>query len=1462
MRKRTKRMLSVLMAALMVVSIMPVTGSNNIVAKASTASAESSVVTWSAADILAAQEGDSGLVLCGSGWANNNATDDKTFEDGFSALGDNAKAGSTKAQTDGKTAAGTVPDNGCYVKYTAPVNGTLAINTKIGKNKTFYVIAEDGTKVAEVKNGTSGSTYNTVKAEVEAGKTYYAYLGGATAQIWQVYFTPAEAEWLAADILASTTYNNGLTLCGTGWANNNATDDKTFDDGFSALGDNAKAGSAKAQTNGKNSAGTVPDSGCYIKYTAAANGELAIDTKIGKGKTFYIVAEDGTKAAEVKNSTDASTYNTVKAKVEAGKTYYAYLGGATAQIWKVYYSQLNKKTVVDWESVAKPVISKVEAGADGFTVTVEGIVDEYNGAEDIVVTMLHNDGQAGEAVIKRSEGTATVNFTAHESGDYTFVATAQRLGCADKASDVYEVKDFILGVKMPTITWAENKGNGEVYLDWVNISDAKDYTLTYKVKGSDESTAVKIDGITEGDYTVKNLTVGSTYEFSVVANRADGYCSAVSEKELSVTADTQKNWYVSTVGSAQETKATITEADGNAQVINIANGDTASKKVATVEAKDITNTTGSMEIQAKASGKISDDEDGFSYYYTKVNPEKENFELTATFTVTDASLTPDNQTGFGVVVADTLGVNNWGTPSYVHKYFNYFSSMMYSSKINAPTMRYITGYTSADTSNKDGVDRVNNNVKFNQLTGTDMFKVGAEYTFTVRKTNDGYEAVATTENGTQTQKLTANDFTSVQEDGTVVVGVMVARKIGVKITDIKFTTSESKGLATSEAVEDKVTPSIRVYSSNTCGAGEYEYTVVPNCAGTLKVTGSADGKAISKEVTADEVVRIPVAVNVGSNTIKAEFEPAAAANITSTKTVASETNVTRKVYGEAGQTIIVTPDGKTTGDGTEESPLDINTAVSYAQPGQTILMKNGVYDKWITINRSVCGTADKPINLVAESISTDGTDGVVLSGAGLTVIGSYWHVYGLYVKDSSGVGIQVSGNYNTIDMCTVNHAANSGIQISRNGGADNYAGIQGKLWPTGNFIKNCESFDNCDAGRNDADGFAAKLTCGEGNRFYGCISHNNIDDGWDLYAKSVSGTIGSVTIENCVAYNNGWLTTDDVTAAGYNYGEGNGFKLGGGYLKGGHKLINCVSFGNHAKGITSNSCPDISITRCTAYNNGNADSYSIGLNTMDSMLKEWKVSGLISMSKADLTAKADLIPFSQHGDDNYIYNGSESYNNLGQKATDEWFESVDTTIRPSRNADGTIDMHNLLVIKSGVLSDNVGARLDTTSEEAISVKPQAGEVVSHVFEWTTTKEATCTEKGEKHGICTVCGHEETREIEALGHEFANEFTVDKEATTTEEGSKSQHCLHAGCTEKTNVTVIPKLTAGSEEVNPTPSTPDNKDDANVPSTGTDSSEKAPAAQTGDTMHAVPFVLAMIISAGVVVIEISRKKKAVR
>ena len=439
-------------------------------------------------------------------------------------------------------------------------------------------------------------------------------------------------------------------------------------------------------------------------------------------------------------------------------------------------------------------------------------------------------------------------------------------------------------------------------------------------------------------------------------------------------------------------------------------------------------------------------------------------------------------------------------------------------------MRTVTGYTSADTSSNDGVERSVTNARFTDQTV--KFEVGNKYTFTLEKTDEGYTAAC---NGSE-QKLSDNSFTSVQEDGTVVVGIAVSRKVSVKVSDVEFSKSESKGITSNDNGDTKITPDGRVYSTSTSGSSNYEYIYVPNCAGTLTVSNGDTDVVVDQAVAANEVVRVNVPLNNGKNTVKSTLKPTAADNIASTVAVIKETVVDHQSYGQEGQTIIVSADADAEGKGTEESPMSLSNALKYAQPGQTIFLKNGTYSG-AKVERSVSGTADKNINLVAESLSTDGTDGVVFTGE-VRLTGSYWHVYGLYVKDSAGVGIQICGNYNTIEMCTVNHAANSGIQISREGGADNDAGRKGKLWPTGNLIKNCESFDNCDKGRNDADGFAAKLTCGEDNKFYGCISHNNIDDGWDLYAKSVSGEIGAVTIENCVTYNNGWLTTDDVTAKG------------------------------------------------------------------------------------------------------------------------------------------------------------------------------------------------------------------------------------------------------------------------------------------------------------------------------------------
>jgi hypothetical protein len=131
-----------------------------------------------------------------------------------------------------------------------------------------------------------------------------------------------------------------------------------------------------------------------------------------------------------------------------------------------------------------------------------------------------------------------------------------------------------------------------------------------------------------------------------------------------------------------------------------------------------------------------------------------------------------------------------------------------------------------------------------------------------------------------------------------------------------------------------------------------------------------------------------------------------------------------------------------------------------------------------------------------------------------------------------------------------------------------------------------------DESREDADGFASKLTSGEGNTFFWCIAHHNADDGWDLFSKKESGAIGAVTMDQCIAYSNGrWLLPGYADGAPYNaedstHSGGNGFKMGGEGLAVPHLAIDCLSFNNDADGFTSNSDPAILLTRCTSFNNG------------------------------------------------------------------------------------------------------------------------------------------------------------------------------------------------------------------------------------------------------------------------------------
>ena len=302
--------------------------------------------------------------------------------------------------------------------------------------------------------------------------------------------------------------------------------------------------------------------------------------------------------------------------------------------------------------------------------------------------------------------------------------------------------------------------------------------------------------------------------------------------------------------------------------------------------------------------------------------------------------------------------------------------------------------------------------------------------------------------------------------------------------------------------------------------------------------------------------------------------------------------------GSAGTGIIVAPDGVDSAPGTLAAPTTLTAALTRVAPGENILMRGGTYSYAVqlTIDRSNAGTDTAPKNLspyAAEKPVLDFSSQPYGTGSnprGLQVNGSYWHVTGLEVKGAADNGIYVAGSNNVIEACVVHGNRDTGLQLGRASSSDAMAD-----WPANNVILNCESYDNYDAppgaGEN-ADGFAAKLTVGEGNVFRGCVSHNNIDDGWDLYTKQDTGPIGTVTIDQCVSFHNGTLTDGTMSSSG----DRNGFKLGGDSIPVVHVVTRSIAFGNGKNGFTWNSNPGaIRLSNTLAFDNADGN-YKFGDN--------------------------------------------------------------------------------------------------------------------------------------------------------------------------------------------------------------------------------------------------------------------------
>jgi hypothetical protein len=283
----------------------------------------------------------------------------------------------------------------------------------------------------------------------------------------------------------------------------------------------------------------------------------------------------------------------------------------------------------------------------------------------------------------------------------------------------------------------------------------------------------------------------------------------------------------------------------------------------------------------------------------------------------------------------------------------------------------------------------------------------------------------------------------------------------------------------------------------------------------------------------------------------------------------------------SANTWYVASNGSDTGQGTIQDPfLTIGKAVIMVQAGETIYIRGGTYTLTSTIILAKNGSNDSAISLFAfpgeKPILDFAGQALDPSNRGILLTGNYWHIKGISITRAGDNGMKIEGgSYNIIENCNFYRNRDSGLQL------DNGASY--------NSVLNCDSYYNADPPDfGDADGFAPKLTVGNGNYFYGCRAWNNCDDGWDGYLRGADDI--STTLENCWSFENGYL--EDGTDPGAN-ANGNGFKMGGSddkTLRHNFTLLKCLAFKNKAKGFDQNNNKGTMILyNCTGHNNVVAD---------------------------------------------------------------------------------------------------------------------------------------------------------------------------------------------------------------------------------------------------------------------------------
>ena len=1265
------------------------------------------------------------------------------------ALYDNA--GQILARTEGESV-----KNSLYIsEFSVDAAGTYFLGVPDGSNYLFKLeVAEQKAQPAEVTHVMDATNDLTAFAQGEKADGDYDVVGD--------YFTV---------IYKAKTKVDGSN--------------KTFDDGYTAT--------QRLNIGGK----TEPEKGMIgsVQFTTSGPATVKIWwVSGGDGRELaiydaeYTILATTDASASVKNSLYIDSFT-----LDAAGTYYLGVPTGSNYIFKIEVTETSGGSAAParkaWADVAAPaIVSAVDDGEGNMVVTVNAVVGK-DGGDELFVTMF--DANGNEIATRRSiaeKGEHSLLFTPEASGDYTFQAVMTREEEVPKEAAETVTASFKLILQAPIITSATSKGGGSVEVVWVGVKEAVSYELY---------AGETLVGTTDGTvFTARDLQIGQEYAFTVVAVRGEDRTTSAAIS-ATVTENAQQTWGFTYYGPS-------TNAAGNGYVGSV-------------------NEDGYVTVYSEGGkGKIQPaSHDGLAFYYTAV-PTSMNFTLRAKVTVDSWELS-NGQEGLGLMVADKLGTSGDSTGFWNNAYMALLSKIeykydggeegepnIYDTKYDGGTkitMKLglgalqkvgVTPENQADFANSAayanysrttalewaaaqwGKEAGTYNIvgNYTKAPGGDIeLEMRTEFILEIQKNNTGYFITYYDADGNILcrQKYYDPDALNKLDSEYVYAGFFASRNARATFSDVVFTTVDPKDDAPAEEKPvTKIQPAITFATDAVCNSLDYEMMIDANVSGTVKVTVAGIPVLENVQIVGNQraYLDVPLAA-YGANRVQVIFTPDPNQDLGEDTVLSSPNDVieTLEIVANKGnyhnKVVFVSPTGLPTGNGTRQLPYDIYTAVDNVVAGQVIVLMEGTYkmESSLRIKRGFDGTEDARISMIADpEASTRPVIDFQGLYSGITHGGDYWYFYGFDVTRSldGQKGFQVSGNYNILDQINTYYNGNTGIQISRYSGKDLMPD-----WPHDNLILNCTSYCNYDAGFEDADGFAAKLTCGAGNVFDGCVAYNNADDGWDLYAKIETGSIGAVTIRNCVAHSNGWVPGVE------GQGNGNGFKMGGDSLSGYHVLENSYAFWNLAKGIDSNSCPDIIVINSVSYNNG---SYNVALYTNNAANTDFSATGIVSfkdssnphadgMVQEQLKPKGTQDMAKYQGVTNYYWNGSASVNSEGAPICADMFVTLEFA-GITRNADGSINMQGFLQLSEAGPAD-AGAKVQGTASRNPAALPEnlahnlpdsysyydtlsghwrececgfKGELEAHSFQWVVDIEPTPDKPGQKHEECTVCGY--------------------------------------------------------------------------------------------------------------------------